>query len=328
MAKEEQNKPYVFDTLTHFMTEHTVDLRKPLGIDGYMSFVSGWDNPNVRAINLMSGACPKYKRGDKAIIPCKWEIRDGKLEEFAYEIAGDKIIEKPVENDCYREADELVAQRLKEVSAKYPGLRLFHSTMVHPKRTSLADLERLLANKNLLGFKIHGVLTASGPDDFNPELARAIAKSRIPLLIHTDYDSRTVPNEIKSINDARIYLQRLNNPKDWLNFCLKHGLRAVLQHGARNDKEVYRVIKSHPDQFAVGLGPVLDGRGPRMVEKADDYVKAVFENLGPEYIMFNTDYPHNEPGEDLTRDIERLLSTDEQEKVYHKNAEKFFGVTF
>ncbi|MDO8528501.1 MAG: amidohydrolase family protein [Nanoarchaeota archaeon] len=330
MVIEKQNiKPYVFDTLTHFMTEHTVDLKKPLGIAGYMSFVDTWSNPNIRAINLMSGACPKYQRGNKKIIPCKWEIRDGRLEEFAYEIEGDKVIEKPVETDCYHEVDEIVQQKLKAVSKEHPELKLFYSSMVHPKRTRVEDLERLIeeTGENLLGIKVHGVLTASGPDDFNPELARAIAKSRIPLLIHTDYDSRDVPTEIKSMNDARIYVQRLNNSRDWVNFCLKYGIRAALQHGARNDKEVYRIVKSNSDQFIVGLGPVIEGQGPRMVEKTDDYVKAVFENLGPEHVVFNTDYPHNDPGEDLTRDIEKLLSSSEQEKVYHQNAEKFFGVS-
>lgn len=123
-----------------------------------------------------------------------------------------------------------------------------------------------------------------------------------------------------------MYLQDINNPKDWVDFCLKYGIRASLQHGARNDRKVYKIIQANKGQFTVGVGPIIDGQGRRIVEKTENSIKAMFENLGPEYCLFSSDYPHNDKGEDLTREVEYLLSRDEQDKVFYRNAEDFFNV--
>lgn len=320
-------KPYVFDTLTHFVTENGgIDLGKPLGIEGYMSYVNSWANPNIKAINLLSGACPKYQRGDKSIIPCKWGVRDGKIKESAYEIIEGRETQREVGEDCYSEVNGILLKESKRISKTHPNQKFFYSPMIHPKRTRVEDLEKLLSEggENVLGLKVHGIATASGPDDFNPELAEYISEIGVPLIIHTDYDSRESPSRILTSKDARIYLQKINNPKDWADFCLKYRIKASLQHGARNDKRVYEIVKNNPDQFVVGLGPVLDGQGPRMAEKTNNYVASVLENLGAEHIVFSTDYPHNEVGEDLTKQVESL-SRDEQEKIFYKNAETFFG---
>lgn len=319
-------KPYVFDTLTHFVTDDRAEKRKPIGIDGYLSYVNAWSNPNIRGINLLTGACPQYERGGRILLPCKWDVRNGKIEEFSYKTINGQTQEVPVDDGCYDEVNGFLQKELRLASLKHPELKLFQSPMIHPRRVSIAELERSLEHggETVLGIKVHGISSASGPNDFNPEAARYIANRGIPLIIHTDYNSEYQANQIVTTQDALAYLQRINNPRDWANFCLKYGIKASLQHGARNDKEVYRIIKDNQNQFTVGLGPIIGGQSERMVEKTQDYVKAMFDNLGPDHIVFCSDYPFNEDEEDLTKAVE-FLSIHEQEKIFYKNAETFFG---
>jgi hypothetical protein len=321
--------PPVFDTLTHFITKDAgIELGKPLGIEGYLSYVKSWQNPNVKAINLICGACPQYETAKEIIIPCKWVVENNNITEFSYRIQRNRSIIKQVESNCYSAVNNLVFDELKKISGKYPKLKLFYSPMIHPRKTSIDELEKLISEskKMILGFKIHGIATNSCPKDFNPELAKYLAKTGIPLIIHTDYYNRTLPSVIKDTNDAKIYLQKINNPKDWIVFCIKYSIKASLQHGARNDSEVYRIIKENRGQFNVGLGPKLDGQCERIVEKTNNFLESVFERLGPDFCIFSSDYPHNETGEDMTREIISLLSKEEQKKVFHENAEKFFEV--
>lgn len=318
----------IFDTLTHFVTsDGAIKITKPLGIEGYTAYTSGLQNPNVKAIGLFTGACPKYQKDGEEITPLKWDLRNGRIEESTYKTIDGIETRMPVMKSCYADVNEILLKESKKMSGEHLELSLFYAPIIHPKRTSIADLEKILSEgkESILGFKVHGISTASGPNDFNPDLAKYIASTGIPLIIHTDYNNQEFPSELLTPRDAMQYLQGINNPKDWTDFCLKHEIRASLQHGARNDKNVYKIIKDNHGQFVVGLGPMIDGNSSRMVTKTDNYIASIFENLGPEHVTFSTDYPFNKEGEDLTKEVESL-SVGEQKQVFYQNAENFFGI--
>ena len=325
-----KNKSPVFDILTHFITEDGGDLplRNNFSIEGFLSYVSGWQNPNLKAVNLLAGACPKYEIEGKVFIPSKWEIDNGEIKEFRFERQDSNEIKTPVGDDCYEDVNILVLKRLKQLASKYPQIKFLYSPMIHPKHTTVKGLERLVAEgkSNILGLKIHGISSASGPVNISEELARAIAHTNIPLIIHTDYNNETPVLEIQETRDALVYLQGINNPRAWVEFCLKYNIRASLQHCARNDKEVFKIMRNNAEQFTVGIGPKINGQGRRIAKKTDNPLLETFEDLGPEYCLFCSDYPHNSPEEDLTREVEELLSENERKKVFSRNATNFFGV--
>lgn len=195
------NKPLIFDTLTHFVTgDAGINLEKPLGMKGFLSYVQEWQNHNIKAVNLLSGACPKYKNNGEIIIPSKWEVNKGQIKEYRYKVPENGTETKiPITDDCYAGINSFVLEKLHEMAKNYSELNLFYSPMVHPKNTTVQGLERLVkeGGENILALKIHGISSASGPKDISSDLARAIAKSDIPLIIHTDYNNE---NHIQSIN--------------------------------------------------------------------------------------------------------------------------------
>lgn len=187
-------------------------------------------------------------------------------------------------------------------------------------------LEELISQKPL-GLKIHGISTGLYDlNKINIELLNIISHSDIPLVIHTDYSSKS--------NTPIDILYQANEPRKWINILLKNNIRAYLTHGCRLDKESAKIINDNKNQFLVGIGPdiLLNNEPERLTENSDNYLKDLFKIFNIDFLSFDIDYNWNYTDRiSYTYDCEQLsrikkIISDESDlkKVLKNNSKSFF----
>ena len=97
----------------------------------------------------------------------------------------------------------------------------------------------------------------------------------------------------------------------------------MFAHGARLCGNTLRRVKENEGQFVVEAGPIINSQGPRIKTRTHDYVGELISMVGADHLVFNTDYPFMEEGEDLDGELEARLSDEDYQKVMSENAQRF-----
>ena len=278
-----------------------------------------------------------------------WKYENNKFIYFCEVIEKGKIIQKDMIKNPYYEVNKKLKKYLESlktglVTHYIPAINLYFDTPEY--------LEELISQKPL-GLKIHGISTGLYDlNKINIELLNIISHSDIPLVIHTDYSSKSnTPIDIlyQANEPAAQAHSHFNHPRyeryrgadrphysdrKWINILLKNNIRAYLTHGCRLDKESAKIINDNKNQFLVGIGPdiLLNNEPERLTENSDNYLKDLFKIFNIDSLSFDIDYNWNYTDRiSYTYDCEQLsrikkIISDESDlkKVLKNNSKSFF----
>ena len=206
-------------------------------------------------------------------------------------------------NALTRADTAFVADRLAWVRDTYPGLcfNLLHINLLHGDAFLFPLIEKLWRDGAIHGIKILNDRKVG--DQRAQPLAAFLEERDIPVLIHSFYN--TQGNGFGESTPADIRTLANRHPR----------LRIVMAHlkgcGFRGMQE----IKDCPNVWVDTSGAWQE----------DGYFAYALEHLGPERILFGSDYP----GRDMATAAARVDSVDmggaDRELVLNGNAERIFG---
>lgn len=265
---------------------------------------------------------------------CLWrpnmEVSDRYYKEVRKDGASTEVSDNP--SHPYQGFNRHILQFVKAFNERRERLRLFFAAKIHPFLDDSACLEDLL-DDDLVCLKIHGIASHSSPDVFPSWLNEFLRHHDLPVLVHTDWYSGEIGEDLSPHAKALHELYRKNSPIAYIHWALKHRLRVCINHGARLHQESIHIINNESD-LMMGYGPdsLLDAEQDRLAVQTDDYTASLFEHASPDKVMFSTDYCWNanrrNQWNDLRWDsiprIRRILSPNDQQKVLAENAITFY----
>ena len=195
------------------------------------------------------------------------------------------------------------AEFLTETIKKHPG-RFFSLLWINP----YLDLDFLkeLVKKYILNGCINGIklLTEMNASDERLEpLAGFLEEHDIPILFHCWY--KTVGKVGFESNPSEIAYLARRHPK--LRITMAH-LRGCRYRGVQDIKKLPNVA--------------VDTCGS---ESEDGYMEYALRELGPDRILFGSDYPGRDFATQKARIDSLELKPEMKEKIFYRNAVKFFG---
>jgi L-fuconolactonase len=135
---------------------------------------------------------------------------------------------------------------------------------------------------------------------------------------------RTAINLVKEIPNLQIVLDHINNPPICKENMMPEWVDLMIE--ASEYKNIYAKVS--------GLGTFIRSKGQWNKESIKLYVKFVLDKFGIDRVLCGGDWPNSLPAGSYSYTwqqyislFEELLSTDEQENVFCKNAERFYKVT-
>lgn len=185
---------------------------------------------------------------------------------------------------------------------QYP--EFFGFATLHP---AYPDIERELdriAQKGLHGIKLHPDFQAFDIDA--PEaitMYKAIAKRGLPILFHTG-DDRYDYSAPK-----RLYHAMAEVP-DLVSIAAHFG-------GYRRWEEADRYLQ---------VPNVYFDTSSSLFKLSPEDARAMIAHMGEDRFFFGTDYPMWDHEEELARFMNLKLSREQNEKIFHQNFEKLFGI--
>ncbi|MEG0741542.1 MAG: amidohydrolase family protein [Clostridia bacterium] len=192
---------------------------------------------------------------------------------------------------------------LLRVAAEYPDKLIGFGTL-HPDLPDIpAELARIKAS-GLRGVKLHPDIQRFCLDDAGAvRMFHQIADAGLPALVHTG-DYRYPFSQPERM--ARVLDQ-------------VPGLRVICAHlgGWSVWEEAWRVLAGRPGVW-VDTSSSLYALEP---QKAAEIIR----RYGAERVLFGTDYPMWEPGEELARLMALPLTNTEREGILHANLEAFLA---
>ena len=280
-------------------------------IDDYMKKT----RERYRVVGAMSVISPEHLRKDGRYFTCIWKDTDNGIitRSVLKKQDGSTVYGKTPDNP-YEEANKITRDELVRGALKYPGTQFLHFPLLHLTRDTPEYLEKVLSSNRVV--KVHGIGSALGPEDIPEEVGRLMKKHGNIVLPHTDYFQGNPETALQN-------LQKRNDPAKWMDFFEKHSVQGMLAHGARLCGDTLRRVRKNKGQFVVEAGPIINGRGSRIKTGTDDYVGKLIEMVGTDQLVFNTDYPFMNEGEDLDRELRERLSDEDYQKVMSENAQNF-----
>ena len=280
-------------------------------IDDYMQKTNGKFN----IVGAMSMVCPGYETKEGTYFPSVWEdTGNGIVSRSISQRDNRETISGTTPDNPYEEANKITRKSLEAAASKYTDTQFLQYPLLHLTRDTPEHLEETLSSNRIV--KVHGLASALGPEDIPEEVGRLMKKYENIILPHTDYFQGNPKNALQ-------HLQKRNDPSKWMDFFEKHSVKGMLAHGARLCEDTLSRVKKNRGQFIVEAGPMINGQGPRIKTKTDDYVGKLIEMVGTDLLVFNTDYPFMEEGEDLRGELKSRLSSKDFQKVMYGNAQSF-----
>ena len=192
---------------------------------------------------------------------------------------------------------------ISETVKKHPGVLSGYGA-VHPERNDLPGLIEEVRELGLTGLKIHPDMQKFALDSQETMDMFAAIEGRLPVIIHTG-DSRyeySRPWQMKNVLDAF--------PK----------LVCVCAHlgGWSEWDEASKILPGYENVY-VDTSSSLYALEPERARR-------IIRCFSRERVLFGTDYPMWNPGEELERFNRLGLTDDEQEKILSLNAMKLLGI--
>lgn len=313
--------------------QEVYDAHSHIGIDVFIkrhaeifSYLETAKKLKIKKANIMPAPCPFYETQEGKIQALIWEREKRNFKYFRItEKEGRKTkIENPP--NPYSEANNQLRSILS--SLKNPNIDLRYIPLIHPLLDEQSHLEKLI-EEDIVAIKIHGIAAGIEPSQVPRSVLELISKSGIPVILHTD-------NTQEDTNVPFNYLRKENSAINWINLFLRQEIKGYISHGAYLCEEAIREI-NNSDQFLLGIGPVklIEFDKSNLLQPTEinnrGYLSKIFDQVDINKISFDIDFPCNVM--DFTYSEEDLVSKDyvasylsfsEQEKVFRKNAERFF----
>lgn len=192
-----------------------------------------------------------------------------------------------------------IADAVKASGGKMTGLGT-----LHPQSSDIkGDIEHLLS-LGLLGVKLHPDIQGFKIDDYRCLKIYELCEGKLPLLLHTGdkrYDMSN-PNRLMPILD--IY----------------KNLTVIGAHfgGYSVWDDALSLLPKYPN--------ILVDCSSCFFAMTDDEIKNAISAFGTDRVLFGTDYPMWNPKNEIERLLSLGLAEDDYEKIFHKNAERIFGI--
>ncbi len=196
--------------------------------------------------------------------------------------------------------NRFIALSVAESGGKMTGLGTLHPDSPDQK----ADVEELIS-LGLKGVKLHPDIQGFKIDDWRCLKIYELCEGKLPILFHTGdkrYDMSN-PNRLVPILDTYTELTVIG---------AHFGGYSVWE---RAEKELPKYKKLYVDCSS------------SFFAMNDDEIKTAIKAFGPDRILFGTDYPMWDAKAEVQRLLSLGLSDEDYEKIFHKNAEKLFGIT-
>ena len=204
--------------------------------------------------------------------------------------------------------------------------------IIHPVLDTPEYIEELITHIEPVAIKIHGIGSGVIPSNISSQLITILKKYQLPIIVHTEYDSR----ERTNYNEGKKYIKESNHPRLWAKFLIDNGIKGILTHGVGLDYETIEMIKGNKN-ILVGLGPdfLLEHQGYRLsdLKGKRSYLETLKNEMPVDQIVFDVDYNWNKGSTNDELDegtIERVkkvwTSEEEQEKIFGINIAKFYGI--
>ena len=189
--------------------------------------------------------------------------------------------------------------------AKHPGLITGFGTL-HPDSETVEDDLRNLARLGLKGVKLHPDTQRFELDgEKSIRLCRMIADLKLPVLVH-----------------CGDYRYDYSNPERVKNFLAKlPELTVIGAHlgGWSKWQQAYELLPGVSDNFYVDLSSSL-------YALSAESAKLMIRKYGADKVLFGTDYPMWDIGDEIKRMTKLGLAKEEKELIYYANAERLLGL--
>ena len=192
-----------------------------------------------------------------------------------------------------------IAEAVKSSGGKMTGLGTLHPDSSDIK----GDIEYLLS-LGLLGVKLHPDIQGFKLDDYRCLKIYELCEGKLPVLLHTGdkrYDMSN-PNRLMPILD--IY----------------KGLTVIGAHfgGYSVWDDALRLLPKYPN--------ILVDCCSCFFMMSDDEIRNSISAFGADRVLFGTDYPMWNPKVEIERLLSLRLPDEDYEKIFHKNAQRIFGI--
>jgi predicted TIM-barrel fold metal-dependent hydrolase len=195
----------------------------------------------------------------------------------------------------YQEGNRLLAEAIRP----HPELFGYVTINLNYATEGIQELEAYLSNPKFVGIKIHQNYSRQRIDSPDGRrVIRAFNEYRRPLLLHTYSSSLESP--WNAVPVAKLF----------------PGVPIILAHmGGDAWVEGIRAAKESPNLYVDMCASWADA------DKVADAVK----ELGPERVLFGSDFTLFDPAHTLGMIEDADLSDDDRELILHGNAERLFG---
>ena len=196
--------------------------------------------------------------------------------------------------------NNFIAQSVNEHPQQLIGFATLHPDMSLNEAGD--ELKRALS-LGLRGVKLHNDMQQIALDDPRMDTIYDVCQDTCPLLLHMGdsryhYDNPSqVPAILRRFPRLRLLCAHMGGYTEW------DAARQYLQH-----ENV--LVDCSSSYFVLGDAGLLDG----------------IRFFGADRVLFGSDFPMWDPGEELRAVRGLSLSEDELEKVLHRNAEQFLGL--
>lgn len=208
----------------------------------------------------------------------------------------DKSVLFAVDEENYQPTYQVQNDKIIAAMSKYPD-RIIAFTRIVPSagRTAVNEFKRC-CEQGVKGLKL------KTPDGFEPADAKCLFdlienRTDFPVLIHTAHDEHSQPRIWKPV------LAKYPN----INFILAHG-----------GKDHYRKCT----EMAITMPNVYIDTSTLSYNRT----RFIYENAGPEKLLFASDYPYSHPALELKKKELVITNKEDLELVFHKNAARLMGM--
>ncbi len=195
--------------------------------------------------------------------------------------------------------NRFIAESVAEYGDKMTGLGTLHPDSEDMER----DVEELIS-LGLKGVKLHPDIQGFKLDDYRCLKIYELCEGRLPILFHTGDSRYDMSNPNRMMPILEIY-------DNLTAICAHFGGYSVWDDAEKH-------LPKYPNAFV--------DCSSSFFKMTDDEIKKAIDAYGVDRVMFGTDYPMWEPQAEIERLLSLGLSREDYEKIFHKNAERIFGI--
>lgn len=211
---------------------------------------------------------------------------------------------------------------VSELTLRMPGRVYGMAVVGRPDETSPDEFRRCVQDLGFVGLKFQGAVVQTAPtDSYAMRIWETALELQVPVLAHGGPHQEEM---YRHLSPNSLFEREHAAPSEWLPVVREFpDLKLVLAHlggAAWYKDDLMRLLEQGPNVL-------LDTSLWTLGLSADGLTELINE-VGPERIVFGSDYPGSDARRDVA-DFERLsLSAEAREMIGWKNAVRFFGLDY